>query len=208
MGTKISAILFDLDGVIIDSECLYTQFWNGIEEEFPTCIPDFANHIKGTTIERILEYFPENLRPTILQRIYDFDSHLVYPLFPGAEALLHRLKSAGIKTAMVTSSNGEKMEQLYRVLPQLPPCFDVIVNGDMVNHSKPDPEGYLLAANKLGVSPGECIVVEDSLQGMRSGKSAGCTVWGLYTTLPKSKIENEADRLFANISAINDFIQL
>lgn len=204
---EIKGFLFDLDGVIIDSESLYTRFWEETEGEFPTGIPDFAHHIKGTTVESIMQYFPEQLRGEILQRIYRFDANLTYPLFDGAVSLLTKLKARGIKTAIVTSSNREKMEQFHKVLPQMRPLFDVIVGGESVSHGKPDPEGYLLAARNLSLAPEQCIVVEDSVQGMRAGRAAGCQVWGVCTTVATNIVSELADRVFPDISAINEYMK-
>lgn len=198
----MKAYLFDLDGVLIDSEGLYTRFWADTEREFPTGIPDFAKKIKGTNLKSIMNYFSEEDRPKILAKIYDFDSHLTYEPFDGAEELLRRLKALGIKTALVTSSNTEKMEQFHKVLPQFRSYFDVIIDGSMVTKGKPDPEGYLLAAEALGEEPGNCIVVEDSLQGVMSGRAAGAEVWGLTTTLTADILAPHAHRLFGNIAEI------
>ena len=198
----MKAYLFDLDGVLIDSEGLYTRFWSDTEREFPTGIPDFAKKIKGTNLKSIMNYFSEEDRPKILAKIYDFDSHLTYEPFDGAEELLRRLKALGIKTALVTSSNTEKMEQFHKVLPQFRSYFDVIIDGSMVTKGKPDPEGYLLAAEALGEEPGNCIVVEDSLQGVMSGRAAGAEVWGLTTTLAADILAPHANRLFGNIAEI------
>lgn len=198
----MKAYLFDLDGVLIDSEGLYTRFWADTEREFPTGIPDFAKKIKGTNLKSIMNYFSEEDRPKILAKIYDFDSHLTYEPFDGAEELLRRLKALGIKTALVTSSNTEKMEQFHKVLPQFRSYFDVIIDGSMVTKGKPDPEGYLLAAEALGEEPGNCIVVEDSLQGVMSGRAAGAEVWGLTTTLAADILAPHAHRLFGNIAEI------
>ncbi len=196
------SFLFDLDGVLIDSEGLYTRFWAETEREFPTGIEDFAHKIKGTNLKSIMNYFSEEDRPKILAKIYDFDSHLTYEPFPGAEDLLKLLKANGVKTALVTSSNSEKMEQFHKVLPQFKEYFDVIIDGSMVSRGKPDPEGYLLAAKALGEAPEDCIVVEDSLQGVMAGKNAGAEVWGLYTTLPREIIAGHADKVFSNIAEV------
>ncbi|MCM1311009.1 MAG: HAD family hydrolase [Bacteroides sp.] len=202
MNRHPAAVLFDLDGVLIDSEGLYTEFWDRTEKLYPTDIPDFARAIKGTNLDHILGLFKSEEREDILSRILDFDNHLEYPLFDGAEEFLQDLESAGIPTALVTSSNPEKMEQLFRQYPRFKGHFAAIVNGSMVSHSKPDPEGYLLAAEMLHQQPCECVVIEDSLQGIRAGLAAGCEVWGLYTTLPRETIESEAKFVFANISEV------
>lgn len=198
----MDAFLFDLDGVLIDSEGLYTAFWDKTEKLFPTGIPDFARAIKGTNLPAILELFKPEERDEIMCRILEFDNNLLYPLFPGAEPLLQSLRRRNIPAALVTSSNSEKMEQLFRQYPQMTDYFDAIVNGSMVSRGKPDPEGYLLAARMLGVDPGRCIVVEDSLQGIRAGRAAGATVWGLETTLPHELVAAEANRVFPDIAAV------
>lgn len=197
-----SAFLFDLDGVLIDSEDLYTSFWEITEKLFPTGIPDFAHAIKGTNLASIMQLFKPDERDDIMSRILDFDSHLLYPMFPEAEELLDDLAAEGIPAALVTSSNPEKMEQLFRQYPEFRSHFAVIINGSMVSRGKPDPECYLLAAKRLGCNPADCIVVEDSLQGIRAGRAAGCTVWGLFTTLPRELIEPEASRVFADIKEV------
>ena len=195
------AVLFDLDGVLIDSETLYTEFWDKTERLYPTGIDNFASAIKGTNLDSILRLFKPEERDEILIRILDFDSHLTYPMFPGALELLARLQKEQIPAALVTSSNPEKMEQLFRQYPDFERYFTAIVNGSMVSRGKPDPEGYLLAAKLLGKAPERCLVIEDSLQGVRAGRAAGCRVWGLATTLPAATIAPDADRIFPDIAA-------
>jgi len=202
MNRHPEAILFDLDGVLIDSEELYTAFWDATEKLYPTGIDNFARYIKGTNLDSIMRLFRPEERDDIMRRILDFDSHLVYPLFPGTWELLRYLDSEGIPTALVTSSNPEKMEQLFSQYPQFRTGFGAIVNGSMVKRGKPDPEGYLLAASMLGKKPERCVVVEDSLQGIRAGRAAGCEVWGLYTTLPREVVEAEATFTFADIQEV------
>ena len=202
MNTKPEAILFDLDGVLIDSEGLYTAFWDKTEKLYPTNIPNFAHAIKGMNLPSILALFKPEERDDILDRILQFDADLVYPLFVGAEEFLHLLKSKGILMALVTSSNPEKMEQLFRQYPEFHNYFGAIVNGSMVTKGKPDPEGYLLAAEILGKKASQCVVVEDSMQGIRAGRAAGAEVWGLYTTLSRDAIEQEANMVFADIEEV------
>lgn len=202
MNHQPAAILFDLDGVLIDSEGLYTEFWDRTEKLFPTGIPDFARTIKGTNLDSILGLFKDEYREEILARILDFDNHLEYPMFDGTEELLGILEERGIPAALVTSSNPEKMQQLFRQYPDFARHFSAIVNGSMVHNSKPDPEGYLLAVEMLGKNAAECVVVEDSLQGIRAGRGAGCEVWGLYTTLPREAVAAEATFVFENIREV------
>lgn len=202
MNKKPDAILFDLDGVLIDSEDLYTRFWDVTEALYPTGIPNFARAIKGTTLGSIMKLFKPEERDDIMARILDFDAHLEYPMFPGALELLDQLRRRGIPAALVTSSNPEKMAQLERQYPDFTGRFATVINGSMVSRGKPDPEGYLLAARKLGKDPKNCVVVEDSLQGIRAGRAAGCEVWGLTTTLPLRTVAPEADFTFDNINEV------
>lgn len=202
MNRTPDAILFDLDGVLIDSEGLYTRFWDETEALYPTGIPNFARAIKGTNLDSIMKLFKPEERNDIMNRILDFDSKLQYPMFDGALELLNLLSQRGIPAALVTSSNPEKMEQLARQYPDFLQRFAAVVNGSMVSRGKPDPEGYLLAAKMLGKEPEKCVVVEDSLQGIRAGRAAGCEVWGLTTTLPLDTIAPEANFTFNNIREV------
>lgn len=178
-----TAVLFDLDGVLIDSEGLYTAFWAETGRIFGVPSPTFAADIKGTTLKSILNYFPgEELKAKVIQRIHDFEDTMQYQLFPGVEDFLKALKQAGIPTAIVTSSDEVKMACLYSQLPILREMVDVVIDASMVTRSKPDPQGYILAAEKLGRAPENCFVFEDSLQGLEAGRSAGATVIGLATT--------------------------
>ena len=202
MNTRPDAILFDLDGVLIDSEGLYTGFWEKTEALYPTGIPNFARAIKGTNLDSIMQLFKPEERDDIMARILDFDSHLEYPMFDGTLDLLDRLAALNIPAALVTSSNPEKMDQLSRQYPDFLARFATVINGSMVNRGKPDPEGYLLAATKLGKKPADCVVVEDSLQGIRAGRAAGCEVWALTTTLPAATVTPEAHHTFPTLLAL------
>lgn len=202
MNKNPQAVLFDLDGVLIDSEGLYTQFWDETEKLYPTGIEDFAHAIKGTTLDSIMSLFKPEERNDIMARILDFDSNLVYPMFPGALEFLDQLDGRGIPAALVTSSNPEKMAQLQRQYPDFLDRFGAVINGSMVSRGKPDPEGYLLAAKLLGKDPEECVVVEDSLQGVRAGRAAGCEVWALTTTLGAEILSPETPYLFPSVAAL------
>lgn len=185
-GKAAFGVLFDLDGVLVDSEREYTRIWNLINEEFPTGVDDFALKIKGTNLDDILSrYYPEEkVCRKVKMRLYEEEGRMKYSYCPGAEETLKRLKAAGIPIALYTSSNHVKMEHLYRDIPYIRQYFDFIVLGDMVKESKPSPEGYLKAAEGLGLSDGRWIVVEDSLQGVKAGAASGGRVIGVAGTLP------------------------
>lgn len=194
-------VLFDLDGVVVDSESIYTQFWSNIDKLYPTGVENFAIAIKGNTLQRILaDYFPDNdVKQDILERIKDFEINMRYKPFAEAIRFINELKRNQFRIAIVTSSSQKKMDNLYAQNPGFREMFDAVVTGDMVSHSKPDPEPYLLGAKAIGVAPESCYVFEDSISGIESGIRAGATVIGLATTLPYDKIDGKAHL------TINDF---
>ena len=188
------ACLFDLDGVLVDSERIYTKIWEAIEKQWPTGIEDFAYKIKGTTLEDILErHFPEDAREDITKELLRLEGMMIYGPMPGAIEFIDALKAKGIPVALVTSSNGLKMDHLWHDMPGFKEKFDVIITGDEVSNSKPDPEGYLAAAKALGVDPKRCAVFEDSLQGVKAGNAVGAFVIGVAGTLKASDIQPFSD---------------
>lgn len=189
------AALFDLDGVLIDSETLYTQFWKRVGERHHLPSPTFAYDIKGTTLNDILTtHFPDpKVRADVDRLLHNFENEIVYPVFPGALEFVDALRAAGLKTVIVTSSDSKKMGFLFRQHPDFPTHFDAIVTACDVTHSKPHPEPYLVGASKAGVKPSECLVFEDSYQGLESGRRAGCKVIGISTTNPASEVRLRSD---------------
>lgn len=203
------AVLFDLDGVLIDTEGLYTEFWAKIGRDFKMPSPTFAMDIKGTTLKSILNFFPgENLKAEVMQRIHDFEDTMQYRMFEGVEEFLTALHDAGIPTAIVTSSDEVKMECMFRQLPALRDMVDEVIDASMVSRSKPDPQGYLLAAGKLGCDPKDCFVFEDSLQGLEAGRRAGATVIGLATTNSEEQVKPLCDYLLPSFVGftVNDLL--
>lgn len=197
------ACLFDLDGVLVDSERIYTKIWEAIEKQWPTGIDNFAYKIKGTTLEDILErYFPEEVREEVTRELIRLEGMMIYGPLPGALEFLDELNAKGIPAALVTSSNGLKMDHLWHDMPGFKEKFDVIITGDEVTNSKPDPEGYLAAAAALGVDPKGCAVFEDSLQGVKAGKAAGAFVIGVAGTLKAEDIQPYSDIVVNKVADI------
>ena len=105
-----TGVLFDLDGVLIDSESIYTEFWEDVDKVFPTNVPDFAHIIKGSTLPKILgTYFPDkNIQQQILDMISCFEKDMRYTPFIEAMRFVGELNEAGIECAIVTSSSLQK----------------------------------------------------------------------------------------------------
>jgi len=198
---KKVGVLFDLDGVLIDSEDLYTEFWEGIEHIYPTNIPDFAHIIKGNALFKILNtYYPRHLHQDIIDRVHSFELNMVYPIYDGVIDFLEELKSRNLPCAIVTSSDNVKMETLYRQYPFFKPYFSAIITGSDVTKSKPDPQGYLLAAKAIGCNPCDCYVFEDSLQGLDAGMASGATVIALTTSNSLDMVKEKAHEVIENLA--------
>ncbi len=205
----IKAALFDLDGVLIDSETLYTQFWENVGKSHKLPSPTFAYDIKGTTLIDILTtHFPDpEVRADVDRLLHKFENEIVYPIFPGALEFVDELRRQGVKTVIVTSSDNKKMDFLFAQHPDFPSHFDAVVTAADVTHSKPHPEPYLVGATKVGVAPEECLVFEDSFQGLESGRRAGCRVVGIATTNPAEAIEPHADLIAPSLKSLHSLIQ-
>lgn len=188
-----TGVLFDLDGVLLDSESGYTQLWREIEAAHPTGIEDFAIKIKGTTLGEIMKYFPdEKEQKDILLRLNRYQETMTFKLFAGVEDFLIDLKKNKIPAAIVTSSDNRKMERLFAALPKFKDYFTAIIDASMVTRSKPDPQGYLLGAEAIGCDIRYCYVFEDSIQGLASGRASGATVIALSTTYPYEMVKDKA----------------
>ena len=190
--TKVKAVLFDLDGVIFDTEHQYSVFWGEQCRLFHPNDPGLEQRIKGQTLnqiyEQILSGSLEPMRPVVTERLNAFEAAMTFDYVPGFMDFLRMLHKDGIKTAVVTSSNREKMKAVYKQHPDFTQLFDIILTSDDFTGSKPDPSCYLTAARQLNVTPDACIVFEDSFNGLRAGKAAKMRVVGLSTTNPATAI--------------------
>lgn len=193
---KKRAVLFDLDGVLIDSETIYTDFWADVDRRYPTGVDNFAVAIKGSTLDKIYaRYFPDPaLQASLSADLAAFEREMPLRFFDGVLDTVRRLREAGWGTAIVTSSNPTKMARLRSLYPEMDSLFDTVLTDADVTRSKPDPQGYLLAAERLGCDAADCLVVEDSVNGMLAGRASGATVIGIATTLPRAEVEPLADR--------------
>lgn len=202
---KEVGFLFDLDGVLIDSETEYTRIWSEINDAFPTGIDVFAIKIKGMTLPEILhEYFPDtDVQHKVVDMLNSMEQRMRYRMLPGADELLGELNRRGMGCVMVTSSNNLKMLHLREEQPTLESKFRDIVTADRITHSKPDPEGYLLGASILGLPAQQCVVFEDSAQGVKAGHASGAYTVGLTTTLPATRLESYCDRIVGDLSEID-----
>lgn len=190
---QLKAALFDLDGVVFDTEPQYTVFWGSQCRLYHPERPGLEHEIKGSTLQQIYDKWwsgeLEKERDIVTRRLNEFEAQMDYSYIAGFEAFVRDLRQHGVKTAVVTSSNMPKMESVFRVRPEFKSLFDAILTSEDFAESKPSPDCYLKGAERFGVSPDECVVLEDSINGLKSGRAAGMYVVGLTTTNTKENIE-------------------
>jgi beta-phosphoglucomutase len=183
----IKAVIFDLDGVLVTTDECHFQAWKKVadEEGIPFNWQD-NQRLRGVSRMESLDIILEKARKSYHQKekqaIADKkNAHYVSlirqlnsnAILPGALKCLESLKRAGIRLAIGSSSKNAKI-----ILRKLQMCewFDAIVDGNVIKRSKPFPDIFLLAAEMLGVSSSECLVVEDAIAGIEAAKAAGMRV--------------------------------
>ncbi len=200
MKYNFKAVLFDFDGVVVDTEDQYTVFWDEINRKYIPEVKDFALLLKGNTLVEVFNrYFPaEEDRVAISRELNEFQQKMTYPDVPGVVKFVDSLRKAGVKTAVATSSNRDKMKFVYEARPEIREMFDRIFTSEDCKESKPSPDCYITAAKYFGFKPQECIVIEDSINGLKAGASSGSMVIGLTTTNPKEIVEKYSDIVIPN----------
>ena len=196
---QLKIAFFDFDGVVADTEPIYDLYWNDAAKRYGLGIDNFAQLIKGTTMSYMLEkYFAdrtEEFRQMVEKESADYERTMPFPPVPGTLEFIRLLKTNGVRTGLVTSSEGEKMERAFKIM-RLDGLFDTVVTADQVTKGKPDPMCYLLAAKDLNVAPRDCLVFEDSLNGVKAGNDAGMRVIALTTSNPADVLR---DKVYAVI---------
>lgn len=194
------AALFDFDGVIMDTESQYTVFWSEQGRKY-LHLDNFGPIIKGSTLPQIYNhYFPgqDDLQEKITCELNEFESRMHYEYLPGVQHFLADLHSVGVRTALVTSSNNDKMQNVYRLYPHFKEAFDLILTSNTMKRSKPAPDCYLTGMEQLGALPRTTCIFEDSFNGLQAARDAGGTVVGLATTNPSEAIREKADVVWDN----------
>lgn len=207
---KDKAVIFDMDGVLIDSHSVARQLlcetangygcnltiedinsWGSLSSR------QFWSKVKATY--DLKQSLDELIQSYNVDR--EIEKYKEIGLLPGVKNLLKEIKADGLKTAIATSASRKRMNAVIDLF-ELEDDFDQFVCDDEVRSSKPDPEIYLLVAKKLKVQPSFCIVIEDSNNGLRSAKSAGMKCIG-FKGLPHINEDlGGADKI------ITDFMQL
>jgi beta-phosphoglucomutase len=189
---KMPAVIFDLDGTLIDSYAAHFEAWTSLAAELghPLTEPEFQRQF-GRKNEPILEELHqwaglpapdaaamESLAATKEERFRS----IIGPSFPemkGAAALIGSLRAAGWRVAVGSSAPRDNIDFCLAKFESSGVYFDAVACGCDVEHGKPAPDVFLLAASRLGVAPGQCVVVEDAAAGVEAAKNAGMGSVGL-----------------------------
>ena len=204
----IQAVLFDMDGVLVDSErqiCLAAiQMFKelGVEVQPDDFLP-FVGAGENRYIGGVAEKYGVQLDiDTAKFRTYTIYGEIVRgklnPL-AGVREFIAQCRAASIKTAIATSADLMKMEINLNEIGLPAASFDATVNGLEVVHKKPSPDIYLLAAKKVGVEPSDCLVVEDAVNGVQAAKAAGMYCLALTTSFDAGQLE-QADWIRRDLS--------
>ncbi|MBI1987601.1 MAG: HAD family phosphatase [Nitrospinae bacterium] len=209
------AVLFDMDGVIVDSMPFHFRAWHQAFASIGVEVSQEEIYLregeKGeVTAREILEErkIPprEEERQELVRRKREIFRQIVtHELFPGVRELLEELRSRGASLGLVTGTSRKEAE---RLLPEgFLDQFDVVVTGDDVRQGKPHPEPYLKAVRELGLDPSQCVVIENSPNGIRSAKGAGLRCIALTTSLPREHL-GEADRVVDSLTEVREVLSL
>ena len=212
---EVRGVIFDMDGVVLDTEKLYARFWQ--EACIALGYPMTRQQALGMrSLNRqagqaqLESYFGpgisrEEVRKKRIELMDAYiEVHGVDPM-PGIRETLMALKEGGLATAIATSSPEERAKQYLHRLDLLE-LFDVICSGDQVTHGKPAPDIYLLAAEKIGLPPEHCLAVEDSPAGILSAYRAGC----LPVFIPDQDEADEATQamLYGRVDCLTDIMDI
>ena len=184
MLNNIKAVLFDLDGTLVESMSMWGDIDVDYLKKFHIPVPEgLQKAIEGLSMYQTAVYFQENFAiEDSLENIMDEWNRMAYekytteiPLKPGVRAFLDVLKSKNIPCGIATSNSRILTEAILKS-HQVENYFSVMVTGDEITNGKPNPEVYLEAAKKLDIAPEHCLVFEDIPFGIMAGKRAGMTV--------------------------------
>ncbi|KAA2240012.1 beta-phosphoglucomutase [Chitinophaga agrisoli] len=207
---SIAACIFDLDGVIVDTAVYHYQAWKRLANELGFDFTETQNErLKGISRVRSLQLMlewggiqktPEE-QQVLATRKNDWYVNMInrmtpQEILPGVLPFLQQCRAAGIKTAL-----GSASKNAHTILERtgLLPLFDVVVDGNAVTASKPDPEVFLRCAALLGITPDRCVVFEDAVAGIEAAKAAGMKAIGIG----ESTVLTGADEVVAGLYEMN-----
>ncbi|OGV72746.1 MAG: hypothetical protein A3K19_02915 [Lentisphaerae bacterium RIFOXYB12_FULL_65_16] len=190
------AVIFDMDGVLTDSEpVINAAAIAGLKEFGVAAQPEdflpFVGAGEDRYIGGVAELYGVRYTPAMKKRVYEIYLEMLpdrIRAFPGVHELLDRLDAAGLKVAVASSADRIKVEANLRAIGIRLERFAVLVVGEDVARKKPAPDIYLAAARKMGLTPGACCVVEDALNGVQAAKAAGMRCVAVEQSFPADQL--------------------
>ncbi len=211
MPRPYQAVIFDMDGLLLDSERPIKKAWIEVSQAHGFSVSDeiFLQVVGRTSpdgrahfIQTLGEHYPyESVRATVHQQLAAAHAQTGYDVKPGAVDLLKRLQAQGIPCAVASSTQRDEVESRLR-LAGLWPYFASVIGGNEVTRGKPNPDIYLLAAQRISTDPARCLAFEDSDHGAHAALAAGMDV----VVVPDLKHPGDALRACctAVLSSLND----
>ena len=210
MDSKIRAVIFDMDGVLVDSEQLINAAAIAMFKEKglvvqPTDFLPFVGAGEDRYIGGVAEsyHFPLDL-PAAKKRTYEIYLDLIptqLEVFPGVHELVSACRKAGLRVAVASSADKIKIVANLENANLPLDFWDTVVVGEDVQRKKPAPDIFLLAAQRLNIKPAECVVVEDAVNGVQAAKVAGMRCVAVTTSFPAERLQ-EADMVRDTISQV------
>lgn len=210
----LRAVIFDMDGLMIDTEQLHHESFKAILEQYGiTPVPNATGviHISGISAKANWEHFKKQYGLSAdtqeLTKAKN-DVHLKLlgkkvKAMPGLLDLLKNLKTHGYRMGIASSSIRQHIDIIVDRLG-IADFFDAITSGEEVTNGKPAPDIFLKAAAKLNINPAECVVLEDAMNGMRAGKAAGMRVVVVPNEFTQDEDFSTADLRVSSLKEVND----
>ncbi|NLF19737.1 MAG: HAD-IA family hydrolase [Lentisphaerae bacterium] len=186
------AVIFDMDGVLTDSEPVIKEAAIAGLREFgiaprPEDFEAFVGMGEDRYIGGVAQLHGLAYVPAMKRRVYEIYLERVpgrVRAFPGVHDLVHDLRRRGLALAVASSADRIKVEATLKAIDLAPALFGAVLTGEAVEHKKPSPDIFLAAARRLGIDPADCCVVEDAVSGVRAAKAAGMRCVAVEQSFP------------------------
>lgn len=215
---EIKAVLFDMDGLMVDTESLSTEaFINSVKAQGYNMTKEETLKVLGFTKANIYQFWIDYFQGTnvdgkkLVDDHYEYIENVLYTVgpekMPYVEELLKYLRENNYKIAVASSSDTADIKNNLEKT-KLEKYIDEIASGAEVENGKPAPDVFLLAAKRLGVDPKDCLILEDSKAGIKAGKASGAMVFmvpDMYTV--DKECEDTADRILTNLGEVIEILE-
>jgi len=214
---RFKGVIFDMDGVLVDSEpaiaeaairALAKYGVKAVRSDFTPFVGAGEDRFIGGVAEKHGLAYTTNMKAETYD-VYDEIIGEYIRLYDNAADCVAKIKSAGYITALASAADRRKVEANLRAACIPAELFEVLLTGEDVKNKKPDPDIYILAGKRIGLSPSECVVIEDAVNGVKAAKAAGMAAVGVLSAFSaETLIEAGADYIIKDISGLPEFLGL